>query len=43
MLGIDTPYALGHDVFSTDDHFVVFPNTQRSTVRCIMIVKMTKR
>lgn len=26
MLGIDTPYALGHDVFSTDDHFVVFPN-----------------
>ena len=25
MLGIDTPYALGHDVFSTDDHFVVFP------------------
>ncbi len=26
MLGIDTPYALGHDVFSTDDHFVIFPN-----------------
>ena len=26
MLGIDTPYALGHDVFSTDDHFAVFPN-----------------
>ncbi len=26
MLGIYDKYALGHDVFSTDDHFVVFPN-----------------
>ena len=26
MLGIENPYALGHDVFSTDDHYVVFPN-----------------
>ena len=26
MIGFKTPYALGHDVFSTDDHFVVFPN-----------------
>ena len=26
MLGINSPYALGHDVFSNNDHFVVFPN-----------------
>ena len=26
MLGIYDKYALGHDVFSTDDHYVVFPN-----------------
>ncbi|MCI9586293.1 MAG: LTA synthase family protein [Bacilli bacterium] len=26
MLGISSPYALGHDMFSNDDHFVVFPN-----------------
>ena len=26
MLGIENPYALGHDVFSTSDHYVVFPN-----------------
>lgn len=26
MLGISDPYALGHDVFSTDDHYVIFPN-----------------
>ncbi len=26
MLGINNPYAMGHDVFSTDEHFVVFPN-----------------
>ena len=26
MLGIYDQYALGHDVFSTDDHYVVFPN-----------------
>lgn len=27
MLGIKNKYALGSDVFSTDDHFVVFPNS----------------
>lgn len=26
MLGIYSPYALGHDVFSTKENFVVFPN-----------------
>lgn len=26
MLGIYSPYALGHDVFSIDENFVVFPN-----------------
>ena len=26
MLGIYDKYALGHDVFSTDEHYVVFPN-----------------
>ena len=26
MLGIYDKYALGHDVFSTDDHYVIFPN-----------------
>lgn len=26
MLGIKDKYALGHDVFSTDDHYVIFPN-----------------
>lgn len=26
MLGIHSDYALGHDMFDTDDHFVVFPN-----------------
>ena len=26
MLGVHNDYALGHDVFNTDDHFVVFPN-----------------
>ena len=26
MLGIHSPYALGHDIFSTDENFVVFPN-----------------
>lgn len=26
MLGIHSDYALGHDIFSDDDHFVVFPN-----------------
>ena len=26
MLGIYDKYALGHDVFSTDNHYVVFPN-----------------
>lgn len=26
MFGFVPKYALGHDVFSTDDHFVVFPN-----------------
>lgn len=26
MLGIHSDYALGHDMFSTNDHFVVFPN-----------------
>jgi phosphoglycerol transferase MdoB-like AlkP superfamily enzyme len=25
MLGIKSDYALGHDVFSTNDHFVIFP------------------
>ena len=28
MLGVsNSKYALGHDVFSTDDHFVIFPNS----------------
>ena len=28
MLGLkNNKYALGHDVFSTDDHFVIFPNS----------------
>jgi len=28
MMGIkNSKYALGHDVFSTDDHFVIFPNS----------------
>lgn len=26
MLGIYDKYALGHDVFSTDDHYVILPN-----------------
>jgi len=26
MLGIHSPYALGHDIFSTEENFVVFPN-----------------
>ena len=26
MLGIYDKYALGHDVFNTDEHYVVFPN-----------------
>lgn len=26
MLGINNPYALGHDIFSTDENYVVFPN-----------------
>lgn len=26
MLGIHSEYALGHDIFSTDENFVVFPN-----------------
>ena len=26
MLGIHSPYALGHDIFSTYENFVVFPN-----------------
>ena len=27
MIGFEaSPYALGHDVFSTDDHYVIFPN-----------------
>lgn len=26
MLGIHSPYALGHDIFSTDENVVVFPN-----------------
>lgn len=26
MLGIHSDYALGHDIFSTDENFVVFPN-----------------
>ena len=26
MLGIKDKYALGQDVFSTDNHYVVFPN-----------------
>lgn len=26
MLGIHSDYALGHDIFSIDDNFVVFPN-----------------
>ncbi|MBR3363109.1 MAG: sulfatase-like hydrolase/transferase [Bacilli bacterium] len=26
MLGIHSDYALGHDLFSTDENFVVFPN-----------------
>ena len=28
MLGVEnSKYALGHDVFSTDDHYVIFPNS----------------
>ncbi len=26
MLGFHSPYALGHDIFSVNDNFVVFPN-----------------
>ena len=26
MLGIHSDYALGHDIFSIDENFVVFPN-----------------
>ena len=26
MLGISSPYALGHDIFSTDENVVVFPD-----------------
>ena len=26
MFGFNNPYALGHDIFNTDDNIVVFPN-----------------
>ena len=28
MFGVqNSKYALGHDVFSTDDHYIIFPNS----------------
>ena len=34
MFGVqNSKYALGHDVFSTDDHFIIFPNSNFLTDR----------